>query len=96
MSQAPFWARMIAVGFEWILNGPPTAAGDLAASGATDPKADVRRQIVNVTLARERQSTCKTRANRGAAHLNDCREFPHLEASIVQFQICRNSDIEFG
>ena len=36
---------MIAVGFEWNLKGPPTAAGDLAARGATGRKADVRGQM---------------------------------------------------
>ena len=30
----PVLGAMIAVGFEWILKGPPTAAGDLAARGA--------------------------------------------------------------
>ena len=41
----PVLGAMIAVGFEWILKGPPTAAGDLAARGAMAPKADVRRQM---------------------------------------------------
>ena len=41
----PVLGAMIAVGFEWILKGPPTEAGDLAARGATGPKADVRRQM---------------------------------------------------
>jgi aquaporin Z len=41
----PVLGAMIAVGFEWILKGPPTAAGDLAARGAPRPKADVRRQM---------------------------------------------------
>ena len=41
----PVLGAMIAVGFEWILKGPPTAAGNLAAGGAIGPKADVRRQM---------------------------------------------------
>ena len=41
----PVLGAMIAVGFEWILKGPPTAAGDLAARGAPGPEADVRRQM---------------------------------------------------
>ena len=41
----PVLGAMIAVGFEWILKGPPTAAGDLAARGDTGPKADVGGQI---------------------------------------------------
>ena len=39
------WGRLIAVGFEWILKGLPTAAGDLAARGAPGPNADVRGQM---------------------------------------------------
>ncbi len=42
----PVLGAMIAVGFEWILKGPPTAAGDLAPRGAQGPKkADVKRQM---------------------------------------------------
>ena len=41
----PVLGAMIAVCFEWILKGPPTAAGDLAARGAPRPQSDVGRQI---------------------------------------------------
>jgi len=41
----PVLGAMIAVGFEWILKGPPTVAGDLAARGAPRHQADVGRQI---------------------------------------------------
>ena len=41
----PILGAMIAVCFEWILKGPPTTAGDLAARGAPRPQADVGRRM---------------------------------------------------
>ena len=41
----PVLGAMIAVCFEWILKGPPTTAGDLAARGAPRPQANVGRRL---------------------------------------------------